>query len=121
MRILIAEDDAASCRRLEATLTKWAYDVVVARDGIEAWEVLRLEDAPRLAILDWMMPAMDGVEVCRKVRQQNRRPYTYLLLLTVRTQRADIVKGLAAGARREEPETGQATGREGQGRGEGHV
>ena len=64
MRILIAEDDPVSRRLLEAKLVTWGYDVVVTCDGNEAWEVLRTEDAPRLAILDWMMPGIDGVTLC---------------------------------------------------------
>ena len=68
MKVLIAEDDMVSRRLLEATLVKWGYEVVVTCDGTAAWEVLQGVDAPPLAILDWMMPGMDGTEVCRRVR-----------------------------------------------------
>ncbi|HSF29138.1 MAG TPA: diguanylate cyclase [Candidatus Tectomicrobia bacterium] len=98
MKVLIAEDDTVSRRLLEVTLTRWGYEVAVTRDGVEAWEVLQGLDAPPLAILDWMMPGMDGVEVCRKVRQRGQEPYTYLLLLTTKGRKENIIEGLAAGA-----------------------
>jgi len=79
-------------------LTKWGYDAVVARDGLEAWRVLQSEDYPRLAVLDWMMPGMDGVELCRRVRAAGREPYVYILLLTARTESHDLVEGIEAGA-----------------------
>jgi CheY-like chemotaxis protein len=68
MRVLIAEDDPVSRRVLEATLQKWSYDVTVATDGIDAWERLAKPDAPRLVVLDWMMPGLDGPEICHRVR-----------------------------------------------------
>ena len=98
MKVLIAEDDTVSRRLLEAMLTRWGYEVAVTRDGAEAWEALQEPDAPVLAILDWMMPGMDGVEVCRKVRQRGREPYIYLLLLTTKGRKENIVEGLDAGA-----------------------
>ncbi len=98
MRILIAEDDAVSRRLLEATLSKWGHDVVVACDGAEAWRGLEGPDAPPLAILDWMMPDMDGTEVCRRVRAAASPTPPYLILLTALGGRQDIVAGLTAGA-----------------------
>ncbi len=98
MRILIAEDDISSRALLKHILAKWGYEVVVTKDGNEAWEALQAEDAPRLAILDWMMPGMDGVEVCRKVRQLDVSNPTYIILLTIRSSKKDIVAGLEAGA-----------------------
>jgi phosphoserine phosphatase RsbU/P len=98
MRILIAEDDITSRRILEDVLTKWGYDVVSVADGNEALEKLRDTDAPKLAILDWMMPKMDGVEVCRKLRQMEIITQTYTILLTVRCDKKDIIEGLDAGA-----------------------
>ena len=98
MRVLIAEDDPVSRRLLQALLSKWGYDVTVATDGTEAWEVLQQEATPRLAIIDWMMPGMDGVEVCRKVRAREEAPYVYLILLTAKSQKEDIIRGIGAGA-----------------------
>ena len=98
MKILIAEDDAISRRLLETILAKWGYEVVVAVDGEQAWSRLEAEDAPRLAILDWMMPGMDGIEVCRRVRERSGAPYVYILLLTARSQREDLLQGMEAGA-----------------------
>ncbi len=98
MKVLIAEDDAISRRMLEAFLVKWGYEVVVATQGEEAWGVLQGNDPPKLAVLDWMMPGKDGIELCRGVRQRKGRAYTYILLLTARGHKADIVEGLEAGA-----------------------
>ena len=98
MRILVADDDTVSRRVLEAMLVKWGYEVVTARDGAEAWDVLQAADAPQLAILDWMMPNLDGPDVCRKVRNHPEIPYVYILLLTGRTLEKDCIEGLEAGA-----------------------
>ncbi|HEX5423180.1 MAG TPA: diguanylate cyclase [Candidatus Acidoferrales bacterium] len=98
-KILIAEDDAVSSRLLEAFAEKRGYEVITARNGQEALDLLSSEDAPRLAVLDWMMPGMEGTEVCGRLRQQGcDRPYIYVLLLTARTERADLVQGLQSGA-----------------------
>lgn len=98
MKILIAEDDPVSRHLLEAFLVKWDYEVVMAADGVDAWRELQRDDAPRLAILDWMMPGMDGVEICREVRKRVAEPYTYILLVTARGQKQDLLEGLEAGA-----------------------
>ena len=98
MRILIAEDEPISQHMLESFLTQWGYDVIAANDGDEAWWTLQREDAPSLAILDWMMPGMDGTQICREVRKRTGEPYTYLILLTAKSQKQDIVQGLEAGA-----------------------
>jgi two-component system, cell cycle response regulator len=98
MRVLIAEDDSISRRMLEAFLVKWGYEVRVATEGEEAWGILHGNDAPRLAVLDWMMPGRDGIDICRSVRQRKGRPYIYIILLTARGQKEDIVEGLEAGA-----------------------
>ncbi len=76
----------------------WGFQVTTAEDGEAALQILESDDAPSLAILDWMMPKMDGVEVCRRVRQQSDRPYIYLVLLTARSQKEEIASGLEAGA-----------------------
>lgn len=101
MRILIADDSLVSRHLLEATLRKWNYEVIVACDGAEAWNVLNGDDPPRLAILDWVMPGMTGPEVCKRVRgraQDAELNYTYLLLLTSKSQREDLIEGMEAGA-----------------------
>jgi two-component system, cell cycle response regulator len=98
VKVLIAEDDVVSRRLLEAMLTRWGYEVAVTRNGVEAWEVLEGPNTPSMAILDWMMPEMDGVEVCRKVRQRGQEPYIYLLLLTTKGRKENIIEGLDAGA-----------------------
>jgi sigma-B regulation protein RsbU (phosphoserine phosphatase) len=97
MEILIAEDDAVSRRILEKTLASWGYSVVVTEDGNSAWEALKT-GGYKLAVLDWMMPGMDGVEICNRVRELKSDNYTYLILLTAKSQKADIVKGLQSGA-----------------------
>jgi len=98
MKILAAEDNLIFRSMLCNLLTKWGYNVVSAADGLEAWEILQSEDAPRLAILDWMMPGLDGPEVCRRLRASGREPYIYILLLTARTESVDLVEGMEAGA-----------------------
>ena len=98
MRILIAEDDPVSGRRLEAMLAQWGYEIVAVQDGIEALEQLRRPGAPTLALLDWMMPGMDGIEVCRKVRSENKGEYVYIVLLTAKGNKDDLVRGMEAGA-----------------------
>jgi diguanylate cyclase (GGDEF)-like protein len=98
VRILLADDDEVSRHILKGTLSRWGFDVVTAVDGHEAWQRLQEEDAPRLAILDWVMPGIDGVDVCRKVREQLNGPYIYMLLLTSKREKEDIVRGMAAGA-----------------------
>ncbi len=98
MKILIAEDDVVSRRMLEVFLIRWGYQVVVATDGAEAWRVLESGDPPKLAILDWMMPVMDGIEICRRVRETQRGSPSYLIILTARGGNTDIVRGLEAGA-----------------------
>jgi diguanylate cyclase (GGDEF)-like protein len=98
MRVLIADDSLISRRLLEAALAQWGYEVVSASDGLQAWEILRRDDAPRLAILDWMMPGLSGPELCRRVRQLNSQRYTYILLVTSRAEKQDVIEGMEAGA-----------------------
>jgi two-component system, cell cycle response regulator len=100
MRILIADDSIVSRHLLDATLRKWGYEVVVACDGVEAWNVLQAEQAPKLAILDWVMPGLTGPEVCRRVREnaKDKETYTYILLLTSKSLKEDLVEGMEAGA-----------------------
>lgn len=97
MRVLIADDDRISSRMLEASLKADGYDVIVAEDGDQAWQVLKGDERPQIAVLDWMMPTMDGLEVCRRVRKTTG-PYVYILLLTGNTDSASVVMGMDAGA-----------------------
>ncbi len=98
VKILVADDEPISRRLLETHLARWGYEVVGATDGAEACRVLERDDAPPLAIIDWMMPELDGLEVCRKIRAVPRNPATYIILLTVRDSGGDVVQGLDAGA-----------------------
>lgn len=98
MRVLIADDDPVSRRVLEAFLTRWGYEVRRAETGAEALEMLSANDAPRLAILDWMMPGLDGVEVCRRLRAAGSPLPLYLIVLTAKGNSEDVVEGLGAGA-----------------------
>jgi|SRR5579872_1379545 len=99
MRILIADDSIVSRHLLDATLRKWGYEVVVACDGVEAWNILQSPDAPKLAILDWVMPGLTGPEVCSRVRENAKDDtYTYLLLLTSKSLKEDLIEGMEAGA-----------------------
>lgn len=98
MKILIAEDDPVSRRILHATLANWGYDVSVTANGTEALGLLQREDAPSLAILDIMMPGMDGLEVCRNVRESRSTNPPYLILLTAMGTKENVVRGIEAGA-----------------------
>ena len=98
MKILIVDDDPMSRRLLELTLLKWNYEVVAANDGREAWRILQEQDAPAVVILDWMMPGLVGPELCRLVRQTPALAHLYIIFLTIRGKREDIVEGLQAGA-----------------------
>ena len=97
-RVLIADDESVSRRLLASTLRGLGYEVTEAAEGPEAWEILQGEEAPRLAILDWMMPGMDGIEICRRLRTLTDKPYIYTLLLSARERSEDVVEGLGAGA-----------------------
>jgi sigma-B regulation protein RsbU (phosphoserine phosphatase) len=98
LRILIAEDDVVSRRILETLLRNWGYEVVTTVDGEEAWQTMREPDAPALAILDVMMPGIDGLEVCRRVRELSGATPPYIILLTAKHGAREIVNGIEAGA-----------------------
>lgn len=98
MRILIAEDDPISSKVLQSTLKKWGYEVIATATGEEALAVMVQEDSPQLAILDWMMPGMDGPEVCEKYREQQGEAYKYIIMLTALEKKENVVTGLNAGA-----------------------
>ena len=96
--VLVAEDNLVFRTLLRNLLAKWGYAVEIAKDGVEAWAALQAANAPRLVILDWMMPGLDGIQVCRRLRDAAREPYVYVLLLTGRTAAEDLVEGMEAGA-----------------------
>lgn len=96
--VLVAEDDPIFLRILQSWFQKWEYRVTAVKNGIDAWEALQQPTAPPLAVLDWMMPGMDGLEVCRKIRARQEGPYCYVLLLTAKDNKEDVVAGLEAGA-----------------------
>ncbi|QDU88000.1 Serine/threonine-protein kinase PknB [Pirellulimonas nuda] len=98
MKILVAEDNPLWRSMLARNVENWGHEAVVAEDGTQAWEVLQREDAPRLAILDWQMPGIDGIELCRRVKRNAEHPFTYVVMLTSRDAQEDMVAGLDAGA-----------------------
>jgi two-component system cell cycle response regulator len=98
VKILIADDDSISRRLLERTLQHSGYEVITAEDGRQAAAELSKADGPRLALIDWMMPELDGLGVCREVRAKHDDSYVYILLLTSKESSEDVVKGLEAGA-----------------------
>jgi two-component system, cell cycle response regulator len=98
MKVLIADDSATSRAMLRSVLTRWGYDVVMAENGKEALDILAKDDPPPMAVLDWVMPELTGPEVCRRVRETLREPYTYILLLTSKNTKGETVEGLEAGA-----------------------
>jgi CheY-like chemotaxis protein len=98
LRVLIADDDQVSTMVLARTLEQWGFEVVVAHDGVEAWERIVGADPPALAIVDWMMPGLDGIALCRRIRAAALPSPVYVIMLTVRSSRQDLVAGLDAGA-----------------------
>jgi len=97
MRVLLADDDPLFTRLL-GRMIGGEHEIVVARDGIQAWEILQKEDRPRIATLDWKMPGMDGLELCRRIRQNPATAATYVVLITATGGVDAIVAGLEAGA-----------------------
>ncbi len=98
MKILIADDDVMSCLILAKTLRGWGYEVVTSLDGSQAWTTLRGIDAPNLVILDWVMPGVNGLALCRRIRETGGTSYTYVILLTSKNRTEDIIEALEAGA-----------------------
>jgi len=98
LKILISEDNPSSLLILQTTLEQWKYEVVPTTDGNQAWHALQDENLPSLAILDWMMPGIDGIELCRKIRERDDLRSLYIILLTAKTHKDDLVEGLHAGA-----------------------
>ncbi len=98
MKILIAEDNAFSRTLLRKTISKAGFDAIVAENGEAAWEVFQQDDTPKLALIDWMMPGMSGLELCRKIREIDGASPVYIILLTAKTGKEDVLEGFAAGA-----------------------
>ncbi len=98
MRVLVADDDPIFCALMQRLLQGWHFDVVLAADGIEAREILQGDDPPRLVLLDWMMPGMDGYEVCKMMRNQKGRESVYVMIVTGTRKKDDIMKVVLAGA-----------------------
>lgn len=98
MKVLVADDDPVSQRLMQGILLRAGYEVLLARDGISACRELAKTDGPRLALIDWMMPELDGPGVCREVRRNRIGSYVYIALITAKQSSADIVEGLEAGA-----------------------
>ena len=98
MNVLIAEDNPIDLKLLRSTLVRWGYTVVEVTDGTAAWRALQDDNAPRLAVLDWLMPGKTGVDVCRAVRNREARPYVYLLILTSKTKKEEMIQAFDAGA-----------------------
>jgi DNA-binding response OmpR family regulator len=96
--VLVADDNPVLLKLLQRRLTEWGYEAVLAEDGDEAWRILTEPDPPRIAIIDWTMPGMEGVEIVRRLRDQRPDPYIYLLMLTGRNLRKDVLQGLHSGA-----------------------
>ena len=98
MRVLIADDEATSRHLIQATLRGWGFEVLAAVDGVEALRVLKGSNPPEIALLDWMMPGVDGLEVCRRIRAAIPNATTYIILVTARGGLVNVVQGLEAGA-----------------------
>jgi diguanylate cyclase (GGDEF)-like protein len=98
VKVLVADDNRLSRASLEKTIYDWGYDVETARDGGAAFAALLKPDAPRLALLDWEMPGLSGIDVCRLLRARGDGPYVYVLLCTGKERQRDLIDGLAAGA-----------------------
>jgi DNA-binding response OmpR family regulator len=98
MKILLAEDNDVTRKVLEAHLAKWGYEVIAVADGSRAWDCLQQHDAPHLLILDWMMPGMSGIDICRQVRQSQSGHLKHIILLTARGEKQDLMEGFEAGA-----------------------
>jgi len=98
VKVLVADDDPVARMLLERNLHRWRYEVVTASDGEEAWKILQEPGAPRIALLDWMMPGKTGPEICREARQRPLSTYSYLVLVTARDEKDDVISGFEAGA-----------------------
>ena len=99
MTILLAEDSAVYRHLITGHLKEWGFDFVCAKDGRAAWDLLAKPDAPRLALLDWVLPGVDGVDLCRRLRRRpETEPYTYTILLTAKSEKQEMLEAMDAGA-----------------------
>ena len=98
MKILVVEDDSVTRQVMQAQLVRWGHEVVTASDGAAGLEQMQKADSPRLAILDWMLPGMEGPEVCRRIRAIPDKPYAYVLMLTSKSREEEVVEAFHAGA-----------------------
>ena len=98
MKVLVADDDPVARMLLERNLHRWGYEVVTASDGEAAWKILQEPGGPRIALLDWMMPGRTGPEICREARQRPSSTYSYLVPVTGRDEKDDVISGFEAGA-----------------------
>lgn len=98
MKILVADDSEMTRMILQGRLTQWGYEIISARDGYEAWNILQKKGRPRIILLDWMMPNMNGIELCKKIRQHIKEPYIYIILLTAKKGKQDLIEAMDAGA-----------------------
>lgn len=98
MKILVADDDSITRLTLKTLLSRRGFDVLTASNGDEAYHILQQDDGPRLAIVDWIMPGMEGVELCRKLRESAKAAYVYVIMLSARGERGDLIAGMEAGA-----------------------
>ncbi|EEF24159.1 sensory transduction histidine kinase, putative, partial [Ricinus communis] len=98
VRVLIADDDATIRLWLDSVLREWGYETVLADNGDAAWHLLQQDDSPELVLLDWLMPGLDGLEVCRRIKADPQKRFSYVIMLTARTTTEDFVAALDAGA-----------------------
>lgn len=98
MKILIADDDGITCNILQAYLEKEQHDVIVVRDGVSAWAEIDRPNPPEIAILDWMMPGITGIELCNRIRTKGESPYIYIIIMTSRSENQDLIVGMFSGA-----------------------
>lgn len=98
MKVLVAEDDPALCELLSTLIESWDYDVIAVDDGERAWQAITSEDAPKLIVLDWLMPRLSGVDICHKLKDLELETPPYIILLTSMDSKANLIEGLQAGA-----------------------
>jgi phosphoserine phosphatase RsbU/P len=97
-RVLLADDEPVTRRILEAHLDRAGFEVLTVSDGLSAWKALQEASSPPLVVLDWNMPGLDGPEICRKTRSLKKAAYTFMVIVTARADKRDVVEGLSAGA-----------------------